>query len=53
MGLLNNGAATRITKPGQKKSAIDVTIASKNLMSKTIWWVTLNNLGSDHDCTVS
>jgi ribonuclease HI len=48
MGLLNNGAATRITKPTEKKSAIDVTIVSRNLMSKSMWYVTSDNLGSDH-----
>jgi endonuclease/exonuclease/phosphatase family metal-dependent hydrolase len=48
LGLCNNGEATRITRPEEIKSAIDLTITSTALLSKTYWEVLNTTIGSDH-----
>lgn len=46
--LLNDGACTRINRPDQRKSAVDLTLVSDNIASLIDWKVLPESLGSDH-----
>lgn len=46
--ILNDGSPTKINRPTQNKSAIDLSVASPNLVSKLNWSVLPDPLGSDH-----
>lgn len=45
---LNDGTHTRISTPQKNSSAIDLTLVSPNLVSKSSWRVLEDTLGSDH-----
>ena len=51
--VLNTGEATRITRPGQRKSCIDLMIASPELALIADWRVLSDTYGSDHYPIVS
>lgn len=46
--VLNNGNATRLERPYQQKSVVDVTFCSTNLTSHFSWDTVADTLGSDH-----
>lgn len=46
--IYNNGQPTRLTTPGSKVSAVDITILSSNVMSRFEWTVMEDTYGSDH-----
>jgi ribonuclease HI len=46
--ILNTGEATKIQSPGQRKSAIDITLCSPVFLMDFQWKVLEENLGSDH-----
>ncbi|KAK9708750.1 Endonuclease-reverse transcriptase [Popillia japonica] len=45
---LNDGSATRINRPGQGISAIDITLCTASLASKATWKVLDDSFTSDH-----
>lgn len=46
--VLNDGSPTRLTKPHQNTSAVDLTLVSSDLVPQASWSVLEENLGSDH-----
>ena len=46
--ILNNGKPTKITPPNHSRSAIDITLASSQLVSFANWDVLDDAMGSDH-----
>lgn len=46
--VLNNGSPTTIPKPGERSSAIDITLASAGLARKATWEVQDQEFGSCH-----
>ena len=46
--LLNDGSPTLIFRPGQLKSAIDLTLVSSNLKPLSSWSTLIDRMGSDH-----
>lgn len=46
--VLNDGSPTRISKPKQPPSAVDVSLVTPDLVSVTSWNVSDDTLGSDH-----
>ncbi|XP_072400980.1 uncharacterized protein [Diabrotica undecimpunctata] len=46
--VINDGSATRISPPGQAKSAVDLTIASSKVCPTVGWSVSQDTYGSDH-----
>lgn len=45
---LNDGSPTRIYRPGESKSCVDLTIASSNIALQSSWQVLSDHMGSDH-----
>lgn len=46
--IINQGAATRLDKPGCQKSVVDITLVSPDIANKISWNVFPDTLGSDH-----
>nr|CAI5843114.1 unnamed protein product [Callosobruchus analis] len=46
--VLNEGNPTRVSKPNEKVSAVDLTLATPSLVSKVEWTTYSNSMGSDH-----
>ncbi|KAJ8931004.1 hypothetical protein NQ314_016139 [Rhamnusium bicolor] len=46
--LINDGSPTRISRPHERKSAIDLTLCSPKLFSDLSWKIFQDNAGSDH-----
>lgn len=46
--VVNDGNPTRVTKPGERQTAIDLTITSPNLTSRIKWSIYPDPMGSDH-----
>lgn len=46
--VLNDGNPTRITRPNQNPSVVDLTLTSPSLAIKSTWNILEDNLGSDH-----
>ncbi|KAK9730066.1 Endonuclease-reverse transcriptase [Popillia japonica] len=53
MVFLNDGSPTRVTRPDQAVSAVDVTIVSPVLAAKVSWKVVDDAYTSDHRCYYS
>lgn len=50
--VINDGRATRLNRPGQNKSAVDITLVSQDLAMNVSWNVLEDLYGSDHYPTV-
>lgn len=46
--VLNDGSPTRVSRPWEDSSAVDVTIVTPNLLGKISWNITTDVFGSDH-----
>lgn len=46
--IVNNGSDTRVGRPGQKDSAVDITFCSPGIVCNLQWDVSDDTLGSDH-----
>lgn len=46
--IMNDGTPTRIHRPVQNPSAVDISLLTSDLIAKTSWSVAQENLGSDH-----
>lgn len=46
--VLNDGSPTRLSRPNQNVSAVDISIATADLTPKISWTVMDENIGSDH-----
>ena len=46
--ILNNGSSTRLERPRQQKSVVDISLCSSDIASKMTWTIGTDTLGSDH-----
>lgn len=46
--IMNDGTPTRIRRPVQNPSAVDISLVTTDLIAKSTWSVAQENLGSDH-----